>query len=581
MIGPWWERWPERLEDELQALRDAGIPFERDEDAFKAGVLHLTVQTTVDGEALTLDVVFPDFYPKFRFEVSAPQLDLAHHQHPLSKNLCLLGRRTSNWHTTYRLADFLQTQVPRAIRAGRSTDRADVAGIEEQQAEPFSDYYPYAHNVMLLVDSSWVIDPTIQGGQLLVGFKQRDALDRGAVLEVRDPRGNIIVSADPILARVYPHKLLGRWVRSPQPVHALTPDAYAATLPHLDPTLEALKLEWRHINKNELGIDITGVIFPEEVRWRESSDGWVFVVRHRPRGRSAGEPKAFLARAGRAGRHDLVARVPELAPLTEHRIALFGAGGIGAPSAIGFARTQIGELRILDGDFVEPGTVVRWSLGLSIAGMSKVDSLATFLDHNYPYVHVVTKQHHIGAVRDVRHLDHPEMVSDSQVMDDMLDGTSLVYDATAELGVHDLLSSLAAELRIPYIYAHSTHGAWGGLVARIVPGRTQGCWLCLQYALDDGTIPPPPADPQGEVQPAGCASPTFTGTGFDVEYVANEGVRLAIGTLTSSVAGGYPDADWDVATLALRDKTGRRVPPRWTSYRLAQHPNCSLCAQET
>lgn len=575
----WWERWPERLEYEFQALQNAGIPYERDEDAFKAGVLHLIVEAMVDGETITLDVVFPEFYPKFRFEISAPQLDLEHHQHPFGKNLCILGRRTSNWQTNYTLAEFIQTQVPQAIRAGRSDDRIEVVGIEEQQGEPFSEYYQYAPDVMLLVDSSWRIDPTISGGQILVGVEQRDGLGRGAVLEVRDRLGNTLVRADPSLAQLYPHKILGRWVRSPRPIREPTPETFAETLPGLDRSLEELRLEWRTINGTEMGIDIVGVLFPEEVRWRESTDGWVFLIRWRPRGKVTGKPSASFIRAGRAGRQDLAARVPELVSLTERRVALFGAGGVGAPSAIALARAQIGELRILDGDIVEPGTVVRWPLGLSVAGVSKVNSLVGFLARNYPYVHVVSKMHHVGAVRAGEALVDPDVISDAIVIEEMLDGADLVYDATAELGVHDLLSQLAAERHIPYIYAHSTHGAWGGLVARIVPGRTEGCWLCLQYALNDLTIPLPPADPHGEVQPEGCASPTFTGTGFDVEQVANEGVRLAVGTLTGDVEGGYPDADWDVAILALRDETGRRIAPQWTTYALSQHPECPLCSQ--
>lgn len=577
---PWWERWPGRLEYELQALKAAEIPYKRDEDAFNAGVLHLIVEAEVDGEAITLDVVFPDFYPKFRFEITASQLDLEHHQHPFDKNLCLLGRRTSNWQTHYTLADFIQTQVPQAIRAGRSNDRMEVIGIEEQQGEPFSEYYRYMQNLMLLVDSSWRIDPAISGGQMLVGLEQRDGLGRGAVLEVRDKLGNTLVRADPALAQLYSHKIVGRWVRAPEPIQEATPEAFAETLPGLDRSLEELQLAWRRINGTETGVDIVGVLFPEEVRWRESTDGWIFLVRWRYRGKSSGKPNAFFIRAGRAGRQDLAARVPELVALTEQCVALFGAGGVGAPSAIALAKAQIGELRILDGDMVEPGTVVRWPLGFSSAGVGKVDSLVDFLSQNYPYVHVVPKRHHIGAVRTVEAVVDPDIISDAMVIEQMLDGASLVYDATAELGVHDLLSQLAAERQIPYIYAHSTHGAWGGLVARIVPGRTEGCWLCLQYALNDLTIPPPPADPRGEVQPEGCASPTFTGTGFDVEQVANEGVRLAVGTLTGETEGGYPDVDWDVAILALRDETGRRIAPQWTTYTLAQHPECPLCSQK-
>lgn len=568
---PWWERWPGRLEYELQALRDAGIPYERDEDAFKAGLVWLKLTVQVDDFTVNLVAKFPDSYPEFRFEIFADELELAHHQNPFWKNLCLLGRGTSNWHTNYTLAEFIQTQVPTVIQAGRSSDQAEVADIEEHQGEPISNYYPYQPNALLLVDSSWSIDPNICGGELVIGLEPVEQLVRGAVLEVRNGAGVAIVRADPVLNQRYPHQVRGRWVRSSEPIVQGKPEQFMAAVSIIDPRLANPK--WQvTAPSNRYQLDIVGALFPEEVRWRENADGWVFLVRL-PR-RSKGEPiQLYFTRAARAGRSDLIARVPELAHLARQSIAVFGLGGIGAPSAIGFARAQIGELRVLDADVVDAGTSVRWPLGLSAAGQDKVETLKAFLFQNYPYVHVVGYTHRIGGTR------LPSQPSESTMLSDMLDGVSLIYDATAELGVHQLLARLAAERGIPYIYAHTTPGAWGGLIARIQPGRTQGCWLCLRHAQMDGTIPFPLFDATGEVQPEGCASPTFTGSGFDVEQVANEGVRMAVGTLTGNIEGGYPDVDWDVAILALRDETGRRIAPQWTTYALPQHAECPLCSQ--
>src|SRR5204863_229389 len=79
--------------------------------------------------------------------------------------------------------------------------------------------------------------------------------------------------------------------------------------------------------------------------------------------------------------------------------------------------------------------------------------------------------------------DHPDRL----VLDEVLDGADLVVDATAEWGVHHALADLARERGLPYLCAFATPGYWGGLVARIRPGRTAGCWICLQRALEDGT----------------------------------------------------------------------------------------------
>src|SRR5688572_6916622 len=101
----WWTRYPERLDLELQALSDAGIPFSPIQESISQGRYALSLSPTVDGETIKLIATFPDLYPFFRFEVSAPELDLKHHQNPFTKGLCLIGRSSDNWSTEFLLAD--------------------------------------------------------------------------------------------------------------------------------------------------------------------------------------------------------------------------------------------------------------------------------------------------------------------------------------------------------------------------------------------------------------------------------------------------------------------------------------------
>ena len=66
-----------------------------------------------------------------------------------------------------------------------------------------------------------------------------------------------------------------------------------------------------------------------------------------------------FVKAGRASRRDLTLRMPELTPLADKVVAVFGLGCIGGPSALEFARAGVGELRVLDHDAVDPGTIGR------------------------------------------------------------------------------------------------------------------------------------------------------------------------------------------------------------------------------
>jgi hypothetical protein len=258
-----------------------------------------------------------------------------------------------------------------------------------------------------------------------------------------------------------------------------------------------LKLQYQQIKGWD--IDIVGLVFSDELTYQEQADDWIFVVRaiKSKAGRKI-ERDNYLVRAGRAGRSDLIARVPEVKILPKRRVVLLGLGGIGAPVAIELARSGVGELRILDGDIVEPGTIVRWPLGLQCAGHYKTIALENFIKHHYPYTKIVKQTHVIGRASLL-----PEEPRYPEVLDRLLDGVDLVYDATAEFGIQHLLSDLAAEKKIPYICASTTLGAWGGLIVRIRPGITEGCWACLQGHLGK-FIPEPPQDPSGMVQPKGC-----------------------------------------------------------------------------
>ena len=160
------------------------------------------------------------------------------------------------------------------------------------------------------------------------------------------------------------------------------------------------------------------------------------------------------------------------------------------------------------------------------------------------------------------------------VFDAFLNETDLIYDATAEPGVHYLLSDIARERGVPFICISTTPGAWGGRTVRILPGAENACWVCLQHHIESGSIPSPPSAPGGEFQPVGCADPTFTGSYFDAAELVLSGVRLAASTLCKGQEKMYPNVPWDVAVLSLRDASSIPQPPQWKTYSIKRHPEC-------
>lgn len=290
--------------------------------------------------------------------------------------------------------------------------------------------------------------------------------------------------------------------------------------------------------------------------------------------------RSYFARQGVSPTQGTFDRIPELKPLRDRAIAIFGLGCLGAPSALEFARAGISELRILDNDIVDPGTTVRWPLGIPYAGKAKVQVIADFIQMNYPHTKVEGRhalKHRIGSIRPAS--EAVQVPSEKKVIADLTDEISLIYDATAEIGVNHYLSDFAKSQGIPYICLSATMGGWGGVVCRI-PANTNRCWSCFKHAEMSGDIPTYPShDETGSVQPAGCADPTFTGAGFDMSTVALTAVRVATSLLCHGDEGGYPDYPWDITTIELRDAAGELMVPKFAGYKLKDLPKCPDCSK--
>jgi molybdopterin/thiamine biosynthesis adenylyltransferase len=565
----WWRRHPGRLEFEIQQLKENGIPCELDQQALARGVAILNIEAnTAELGALKLCVIFPAQYPLLPFEIEAPDLTLHHHQNPFEKNLCTLSNPSEHWKSTMTVLEFVQEQIPRVLEAGLSTEKNE---LEAPRGEPASNYFASTGDSLVFFDSAWKIPAEISEGTLALGYNESPAptLFRGAVLEVRDLHNNILVSAAPALQRIYGKKLTGRWVRFADHPASNEPRAILREATNYSGNLAKTK-----VSLKPGMVDVVGILFPEETEWRGKGDGWMFICRE---GHSM-KPNLILARGGRAGRIDMNGRNPYLAGLADKKVAVFGLGCLGAPSALEFAKCGIGGIRLLDGDTVETGTIVRWPFGLqTAAGKNKVGLLAGIIGNDYPYTNVeVGYSCRIGIANST----YISSIHEDQVLESMFNGADLVFDATASPAVNNVLATLAVERGIPYIFISATPGMWGGRIVRIMPGGRTGCFRCYSDSVMAADIPMPiSAGNDGYVEPPGCSAPTFMGTYFDASVIAMGGVRMAVSTLLEGVEGGYPPTPWDVAVIDLRDESGNLIPPTWRTFTLEKRLDCQQCGR--
>jgi E2/UBC family protein B len=278
----WWNKWPERLEHETRALDLSGFKWVRDEEAFRLGVLKLYVRISAEQGELELVVLYPDAYPYFRCEILAPSLDLAHHQNPFEKNLCLLGRRTHYWDTFTTAADLIRERLPVVLLTGTSKEKGEVEGLEQRQAEPISEYYNCVAESMIIVQSGWSIPVDNEYGYLLLGTqtpmdRRVQACLRAAVLEIRDADNNLLTRADDGIRSIFSGNTIeGCWVRLAEPFRDADQMRIVRHVLNLCPFAARAKANHVEHNGKSAWLQVWGIVFPEENAWREIGDGWSF-----------------------------------------------------------------------------------------------------------------------------------------------------------------------------------------------------------------------------------------------------------------------------------------------------------------
>jgi len=558
---------------------------------FAHGKATIQIRLWLLGSEMDGTIVYPDLYPYFRpsLHVFGLGCNLRHYD-SRSGYVCLLERGSQHWLPQMTAAQHILEMLPHWEAAAVRKYGDSRLEREDGQAEPLSVYYPAVQGQYVLIDSSWQVPPEITAGRIKIAFPKgyKSLLPSETfsawVAGLQDSNKNPIPAAtlpDCLQQWIHSQNFIDcvyPWKRIDSLPVARTPDELANLLAASNPEVAA------HLRKEIAAVrsGLYGFCFPEESPAGGYRDGWIFIAYHcdiRAKRGGRGGASVWIIRTEYAGEKDLFERVPELNPLRQRTVAVIGLGCVGAPSALAFARAGVGELRLLDGDHVSPGTVCRWPLGLPASGAGKVKEISTFVSQQYPFTRIGTAHYDHESGNDGRVTIGACDVGKDQwdCLEKLIEGADLVYDATAEQGINLLLADLASSRKIPYVAVASRAGGWGGDVLRIRPGSTEGCYLCYLHSLRAQEIPHPPYDPKGDgLQPVGCGDVTFKAASFDVEEVALAGVRVAVSTLCEHAVGGYPRLTGDVGVLSLRNE-GQAVFPEWRSYTLRKHPACERC----
>ncbi len=566
----WYEAYPERLTFELEEFERRGMRFELDDAHLaRTGLVLLSGRLEVEAEEMELRVLYPDSFPFMRPEVFAPDLCLERHQNPYEGNLCLLERSTRAWNVTDTGAWLVAERVPYLLALLRAGGESLRDG-EVPQGEPASAYFAGEPGAVVFVPEQMleVADEHRVGlMQLATGASEppqqllRACLSK---LSVRSHNGKKHVVArfvSPLSERFAGRTIEGRWVRLERLPDGRLPRDLLAAIVAVEPSFESPR--WQRLPDGNQ-ISVLGAVVPEEVRQGEWQDSWIFLVTLKD---SPVKQRRYVVRAERLTADDLRVRLPDRLSLQEQTIGIVGLGSLGAPVSAELLRAQVGELRVLDFDRVEVGNIVRWTHGLSAVGYTKPQVIAGWAAGEFPFSRVLATNVRLGAVPAPDEQLPPVAPSEAQALNDFLDGVELVIDATGELGVQHLLSTLSSERNLPQVYAWGTEGGWGGAVAAVGSGEGGGgCWMCLQLAFDDGTIPLPPVAPDPPREPRGCGDTTFAAAAFELTPIVAQCTRTAV-RLLAGEAG-------EVHVCSLCDADGELPAPRWESFPIPVHESC-------
>ncbi|MGY8769799.1 MAG: ThiF family adenylyltransferase [Pirellulales bacterium] len=170
--------------------------------------------------------------------------------------------------------------------------------------------------------------------------------------------------------------------------------------------------------------------------------------------------------------------------LSQSRALVVGVGALGSVIANTLARAGVGNLRIVDRDFLELNNLQR-------------QVMYTEQDVASGIPKAIAAKHHLDQINSEINIEAIVSHVNQQNLPQLLDDVDVIVDGTDNFEVRFLLNDAALKYQIPWIYGGCI-GAEGQTMT-IVPGKTP-CLRCLMH-----DTPPPGTTPTCDT--AGIVSP--------------------------------------------------------------------------
>jgi molybdopterin-synthase adenylyltransferase len=220
------------------------------------------------------------------------------------------------------------------------------------------------------------------------------------------------------------------------------------------------------------------------------------------------------------------------------RVVLLGCGALGTAAANVLGRAGVGELLIVDRDFVERSNLQR-------------QVLFDEADAHEGLPKAIAAERHLRAINSTIRIEGRVVDAHPGNMEELIRDATVVVDATDNFETRFLLNDACIKLNIPWVYG----GAVGveGMTMTILPGRTP----CLRCVFD--SVPPPGLHPTCET--AGILAGVTNTIG---SWQATEALKICSGHL-------------DDVKVQLRSINLWTCETRAFAMDRAKNPDCPCC----
>ncbi|MGA9812233.1 MAG: ThiF family adenylyltransferase [Terriglobales bacterium] len=188
--------------------------------------------------------------------------------------------------------------------------------------------------------------------------------------------------------------------------------------------------------------------------------------------------------------------------LAGSRVALVGCGATGSALASLLARAGVGNLRIIDRDYVEPSNLQRQSL------FDEADAAETMPKAIAAARRIAAFNSQIAIEPMVKDLVPANVQA-------LLQGSDLVLDGTDNFETRYLINDFAVKASLPWIYTAAV-GSYG-ITMNVLPGNT-ACLACLF-----------PDQPQGAFETCETAGVLNSAVNLAASIAATEAIKLLVG----------------------------------------------------